>query len=90
MATESDIQTGIMNALMEHPLVVWAYVTTSGTVRGKHGGRYFKTGFPGLPDIIGQLTDGRILGIEVKQPGKEPTPIQIEQLELMYRNGGAA
>jgi len=87
---ESDIQNDIMNALTVHPMVVWAYVTTCGTVRGRHGGRYFNAGFPGLPDIIGQLKDGRILGIEVKAPGKQPSPIQHDQLTLMRVNNGAA
>ena len=88
--TESKLQNEIMNALTEHPMVVWAYVTTSGTVRGKHGGSYFRTGFPGLPDIIGQLVDGRILGIEVKLPGKKPSAIQLEQLDLMDKYQGIA
>lgn len=87
---ESELQNEIMNALTVHPMVVWAYVTTSGTVRGRHGGRYFNAGFPGLPDIIGQLKDGKILGIEVKTPGNKPTPIQNEQLTLMLVNNGAA
>ena len=90
MATESKLQNDIMNALTDHPMVIWAYVTTSGTVRGRHGGSYFRTGFPGLPDIIGQLIDGRILGIEVKTPGKKPSEIQIEHLDLMDKYQGVA
>ena len=70
--------------------VAWAYVTTSGTIRGRHGGRYFNTGFPGLPDIIGQLTDGTMLAIEVKLPGKEPTPVQYQHLDLMIKHNACA
>ena len=88
--SESKLQTAIMNALTEHKRVAWAYVTTSGTIRGRHGGRYFNAGFPGLPDIIGQLIDGRILGIEVKVPGKKPTPLQSQHIELMTWNNGVA
>ena len=88
---EKDIQKAIIAELNKHPLVAWCYVTSAGRVQV---GKYWMTlGFEGLSDIIGQmrsvgLIDGRLLAIEVKQPGKEPTPSQVEFLNKVRRNGG--
>lgn len=87
---ESDIQSAIMIALGEHPLVAWVYVTSTGTYKGLRGGRPIKIGIPGMPDIIGQMRDGRLLGIEVKKPGDIPRPVQHEFLDMISRNNGLA
>lgn len=86
--TEQDLQSEIMNAIM--PYVAFAYVTSTGTFKGIRGGRPFKIGFPGLPDIIAMNHGGRLAGIEVKLPGKEPTEIQMEIIEMINRFGGTA
>lgn len=57
-------------------------------------GFYFKShGGPfqvaGLPDIIG-VHKGRFIGIEVKQPGEEPTSLQYQILDLIRAAGGIA
>ena len=85
---ESEIQTDIMKMLLKHPKVAWAYVTTVGMLRGR--GHYIKMGFPGLSDIIGQLNDGRLLALEIKTPGKKPTEVQAEFIDLVKRNNGLA
>jgi len=41
-----------------------------------------------LSSIIGQMIDGRLLAIEVKQPGKEPTSEQYEFLAKVNANRG--
>ena len=87
---EKDIQKAIIAELNKHPLVAWCYVTSAGRVQV---GKYWMTlGFEGLSDIIGQMRSaasvGRLLAIEVKQPGKEPTPSQVEFLNKVRRNGG--
>lgn len=87
---ESDIQNEIMGVLFKHPLVAWAYVTTTGTLKGVHGGRPFQVGFNGLSDIMGQLKDGRMLAIEVKVPGKKPTEEQYDFLRTVALNNGLA
>lgn len=87
---ESDIQSKIMIALGEHPAVAWVYVTSTGTYKGLKGGRPIKIGIPGMPDIIGQMRDGRLLGIEVKKPGDIPRPVQHEFLDMISKNGGVA
>ena len=85
---ESDIQSDIMLALGEHPLVAWVYVTTTGTFKGLKGGAKYKIGVPGMPDIMGQMRDGRLLGIEVKKPGDVPKPVQHEFLDMISKNNG--
>lgn len=47
------------------------------------------TGFGtnGIPDIIG-CYKGRFFGIEVKRPGKKPTPMQFARLAEIEKSGG--
>ena len=87
---EADIQSEIMIALGAHPLVAWAYVTTTGTFKGLKGGAKYKIGIPGMPDIMGQMRDGRVLGIEVKKPGEKPTKVQSEFLWMIAKNKGVS
>ena len=87
---ESDIQSSIMIALGEHPAVAWVCVTSTGTYKGLKGGRPIKIGIPGMPDIIGQMRDGRLLGLEVKKPGEVPKPVQHEFLDMISKNGGVS
>lgn len=85
---ESEIQTDVMNLLLEHPLVAWAAVMTTGKVR--HKGYWMTLGFPGLSDIIGQMRTGKLLALEIKKPGEEPTKIQTQFLELVKSYGGVS
>lgn len=85
---ESDIQSDIMIALGNHPKVAWCYITTTGTFKGLKGGAKYKIGIPGMPDIMGQMRDGRLLGIEVKKPKEEPTDKQLHFLTLIKANKG--
>lgn len=43
----------------------------------------------GLPDIIG-CADGRFFALEVKQPGRKPTPLQAATLAAIRRANGIA
>jgi len=46
---------------------------------------------PGVPDIVGILPgSGKILGIEVKRPGKKPSIVQIAFIEAINKSGGIA
>lgn len=87
---EKEVQKAILEALTAHPAVAWAYITSCGTVRGVGGGRPFNIGFNGLSDIVGQLTTGQILAVEVKIPGKEPTFEQCQFIDKVNANGGVA
>ena len=83
---ESDIQSAIICALAEHPLVAWVYVTSAGSVRVRGG--YVKVGIKGMPEIMGQMRSGKLLGIEVKKPKEKPKPEQFEFLHMIAKNGG--
>jgi len=83
---ESDIQSAIMCALGEHPEVAWVYVTSAGSFRVRGG--YMTVGVKGMPDILGQMRSGKMLGIEVKKVGEQPRPDQIEFLEMIEKNKG--
>lgn len=90
---ESDIQKAILKMLKSHPKVGWAYITSSGYVKGVNGGKMFRVGVPGMSDIMGQMKDGRLLAIEVKVPGKTPTELQeqfIADVNLYYGVAGWA
>jgi len=54
----------VLMALNSHPAVAWCQRMNSGAV--KIGTRFVRFGWPGCPDVLGQLKDGRLLGVEVK------------------------
>ena len=85
---ESDIQSEIMIALGEHPKIAWCYVTSAGSFRVRGG--YMTVGIKGMPDIMGQMRNGKLLGIEVKKPNEKPKPEQLEFLDMISRNGGVS
>lgn len=86
---ESEIQEAVMELCMHHPKVAWAYITTAGTLRGK-GGCYVNVGVPGMPDIMGQMKDGSLFGIEIKTKGEKPTQKQHEFMRMIVANHGHA
>ncbi len=54
--------------------------------------RFFRfAGVEGISDIIGLLRpSGRLLAIEVKRPGRQPTPEQDTFLDVIRASGGLA
>ena len=52
-----------------------------------HGGPYQRMG---TPDIIACSPQGQFIGIEVKRPGKEPTPVQLRVIAEIREAGGIA
>lgn len=61
----------------------------------KHGCFVYKThGTPmsrkGQSDLIGCLPDGKMLAIEVKQPGKKATELQLRFILAITNNNGVA
>jgi len=78
----------ILKALKAHPAVAWAERQNSGAA--KVGGRFIRFGWPGCPDVIGQLRDGRFLGCEVKGPTGRLRPEQTLFLERINGAGGVA
>ena len=74
----------VLKALRAHPAVSWCERMNSGAARV--GGRFIRFGFTGCPDVLGMLTDGRLLGVEVKAPkGK----LRTEQAFMLARINGA-
>ncbi len=84
---EADIQASIQDEFKLDPFVAWSMVTTTGKTK-MAGGFWVTLGVPGVPDIIGQLTNGIMFGYEVKRPDEKPTSIQAEFITMMIENNG--
>ena len=52
------------------------------------GGRFIRFGWTGCPDVLGQLKDGRLLGVEVKAKAGRLRPEQAVFLERIRGAGG--
>jgi hypothetical protein len=78
----------VLQALRTHPAVAWCERMNSGAVR--MGARFVRFGWPGCPDVLGQLKDGRLLGVEVKGPTGKLRPAQAGLLERIRSAGGVA
>lgn len=78
----------VLKALETHNAVAWVYRMNSGAV--KIGKRFIRFGWPGCPDVLGQLKDGRLLGVEVKAPKGKLRPEQSFFLERIRLAGGVA
>ncbi len=85
---ESAALVEVLKALRAHPAVVWCERMNSGAARV--GNRFIRFGFAGCPDVLGQLTDGRFLGVEVKSPTGKLRPEQSIFLERIRSAGGVA
>lgn len=55
---------------------------------GRGGSRLVRFGERGNPDVTGTLPGGRRLDLEVKAPGKRPTPEQLDRLRRTNAAGG--
>jgi hypothetical protein len=90
---ESDVLSAVLTALAMHPRVAWAhrFNTAAGKlVRASGASQWMRFGFPGCPDVLGQLRDGRALAVEVKRPSGKETPAQRAFLDCVKANGGVA
>ena len=85
---ESGALKEVMQALGAHPSVAWCERMNSGAAR--IGNRFVRFGWKGCPDVIGQLRDGRLLGVEVKAAKGKLRPEQAVFLERIRRAGGVA
>ena len=85
---ESAALVEVLKALRAHPAVVWCERMNSGAA--KVGNRFIRFGWPGCPDVLGQLRDGRLLGVEVKSPTGKLRPEQSIFLERIRSAGGVA
>lgn len=78
----------VLKALNAYPAVSWCERMNSGAAR--MGARFVRFGFKGCPDVLGQLNDGRLLGVEVKGPTGRLRPEQAVFLERVRGAGGVA
>lgn len=78
----------VLKALTAHPAVAWCERMNSGAAR--IGKRFVRFGWKGCPDVLGQLKDGRLIGVEVKAPKGKLRPEQAVFLERIRRAGGVA
>lgn len=85
---EAAALTEVLMALTAHPAVAWCERMNSGAVR--IGKRFVRFGWKGCPDVLGQLKDGRLLGVEVKAPKGKLRPEQAVFLERIRCAGGVA
>ena len=76
----------VLKALRASPLVAWAERQNTGAA--KVGNRFIRFGWPGCPDVIGQLRDGRFLGCEVKSATGRASPEQTLFLAQINHAGG--
>jgi hypothetical protein len=85
---ESAALVEVLKALRAHPAVVWCERMNSGAA--KVGNRFIRFGWPGCPDVLGQLRDGRLLGVEIKGPTGKLRPEQAVFLDRIRGAGGVA
>ena len=78
----------VLKALRAHPAVAWCERMNSGAAKVE--GRFIRFGFKGCPDVLGQLKDGRLLGVEVKAQTGRLRPEQALFLERIRCAGGVA
>ncbi len=78
----------VLQALAAHPAVAWCERMNSGAA--KIGNRFVRFGWTGCPDVIGQLRDGRFIGVEVKAAKGKLRPEQAVFLERIRLAGGIA
>lgn len=86
-------EQGILNAVMQtlrlHQRVAWVARVNSGAYKTPDG-RFIRFGFPGCPDILGQMKDGRILMIECKSEDGRVTDEQAYIIKRIRENNGIA
>ncbi len=74
--SEHDTQTAILDWLKQKGIFHWR--SNTGSFAGEYKGkkRFVRFGIKGAPDIFAVVKGGRLVGIEVKAPGKKPTADQ--------------
>ena len=85
---ESAALVEVLQALRAHPAIAWCERMNSGVAR--IGARFVRFGWPGCPDVLEQLKDGRLLSVEVKRPTGKLRPEQSVFLDRVRGAGGVA
>ena len=94
-----NLEQPIVKAILEWLALVKipAWRQNTGAIRAEYKGkeRFIRYGIVGGSDILGIVphwgpSPGRWIAIEVKRPGREPTPTKRAFLEMIRTNGGIA
>jgi hypothetical protein len=89
---ESDLVRACLRLLALRGIPAWRQ--NAGRLRVERGGRthfYQFAGAAGISDVLGVIPpSGRLLAVEVKQPGGRLRPAQARFLENVRRAGGLA
>jgi hypothetical protein len=92
--TEAAVLLSVRRALSLHPKVAWFERMNSAAGRllypDGRASQFMRFGFVGMPDILGQLKDGRLLAIEVKRPSGNVSPEQADFIEMSARHHAVA
>lgn len=91
--SEAAVLQAVLTCLQYHPKVVWHARMNTGAgkiVRQGKVSQFMRWGFPGCPDVLGQLRGGAVLACEVKRPSGEIRPEQAAFLEKVREGGGVA
>jgi hypothetical protein len=86
---EQGVLNAVLKALRLHPAVSWVVRMNTGSCKMPDG-RYVRFGFPGCPDILGQMRDGRLLAIECKSARGRLTDEQEFVLAKIRANNGVS
>ena len=87
--TEAMIQKAILDYLtvVSKQVPLYFFRAGSGAVKTQQG-RYFKTGKPGVPDVVVCLKDGRFVGFEVKtETGRQSQAQKRAEQDIQWAGG---
>lgn len=89
--TEAQVMRSIIERLRRHPNVVMVerMNTGAGRVLRKDGtaSQWMRFGFPGCPDVVAWLKDGRTAWIEVKRPSGVVREAQAAFIDVCLAHG---
>jgi hypothetical protein len=93
--SEADVLASVLQyleLLQRQGRVAWYARMNSGAGRlvDRYGqvSQWTRWGFVGLPDILGQLPDGRLLALEVKRPSGRVSDAQARFLDVVVAGQG--
>jgi hypothetical protein len=91
--SEAQILGGVLEYLAWNPRVAWVARINNGAGTNPEGqyvnfNRLYKLPGATLPDILGQLKNGRLFALETKRQGVHPTSGQLAFLSAVAAAGG--
>lgn len=89
---ESSVLAAVLKVLAIHPAVAWVRRMNTGAFKIGDGrnARFFRAGFVGCSDVIGQMKDGRFLAVECKSAVGKLSEPQRNFIDTVRAAGGVA